>query len=160
MPPDPPKDPDMGDPPDEELLGRLRALASVVDPVPEDVRLAARSAMAYRDMDVRLAELVDQAPATAGVRSDADAPWFTFETDDLVVEVAVTHRDGTRHVVGQVDGAGVEAVTVRHGGQEATPTVDGLGRFSCPIESGPLRVELRLEGGRTVVTSWITVPPA
>ena len=158
MAPDQPEDPDVGEATDEELLDHLRALASVVDPVPDEVRLAARSAIAYRDMDVRLAELVDQAPAAAGVRADAGAPWFTFETDDLVVEVAVTRRDGTPHVVGQVDGADVEAATVRHAGGEATPTMDELGRFSCVIEPGPLRVELRLGDGRTVVTSWVVAP--
>lgn len=160
MAPDQPKDPDMADPTDAELLDHLRALAAVVDPVPEQVRLAGRSAIAYRDMDVLLAELVDQAPAGAGVRSDDDAPWFTFETDELLVEVAVAHREGAVHVVGQVDGGDVDEVTVRHGGHATTLRADAMGRFSCPVQPGPLRVELRLEGGRTVATTWITVPPA
>ena len=145
---------------DDTLLAQLRALATQVDPVPDDVVLAGRSAFAYRDLDVRLAELVDEsALAGAGTRGDDDGDtWFTFEVDDVVIEVAVRVRGGVQQLVGQVDGAQVTAILVAHADGEATPDVDDLGRFSCPITPGPVRVVVDLDDGPRVATSWVVAP--
>src|SRR5262245_45371457 len=45
-------------PTDEELLTALREVAGRADPAPDEVILAARSAIAYRRMDAELAELL------------------------------------------------------------------------------------------------------
>lgn len=144
---------------DEDLMARLRALGSQVDPVPDDVVLAGRSALAYRDLDTRLAELVDEpTPAGAGTRSDAEDSWFTFEVDDIVIEVAVRTRAGEQHLVGQIDGADVARVVVSHAQGEESPDVDHLGRFATPITPGPIRVVIEFADGPRVTTSWIVAP--
>lgn len=144
---------------DDALLARLRGLATQVDPVPDDVVLAGRSAFAYRDLDVRLAELVeDAAPVGAGTRGEDDDTWFTFEVDEVVIEVAVRVRGGVQQLVGQVDGAHVAALLVAHADGEASPEVDDLGRFSCPISPGPVRVVVELDDGPRIATSWVVAP--
>lgn len=144
---------------DEDLLARLRGVGSIVDPVPDEVVLAARSALAYHDLDVRLAELVEESTmAGAGTRSDADGSWFTFEVDEIVIELAVRTRAGEQHLVGQVDGASVDGVTVRQSDSEMTPDVDDLGRFSAPIAAGPVSVVVHLGNGSRIATSWIVAP--
>lgn len=145
---------------DDTLLARLRTLANEVDPVPDPVVMAGRSAFAYRDLDVKLAELVDEsALAGAGTRGDdAGDAWFTFEVDDVVIEVAVRARGGVQQLVGQVDGADVAALLVAHADGETTPDVDELGRFSCPVTPGPIRVVVELDGGPRVATSWVVAP--
>lgn len=144
---------------DEDLMARLRALGSQVDPVPEDVVMAGRSALAYRDIDLRLAELVEE-PTMAGVgtRGDAEDSWFTFEVDDVVIEVAVRTRAGEQHLVGQVDGASVSRLTVRQTAGSSDPEVDELGRFSTPIDAGPVSVVVELVDGPRIATSWIVAP--
>lgn len=144
---------------DEDLMARLRALGSQLDPVPDDVVMAGRSALAYRDLDVRLAELVDEGmPVGAGTRGDADGSWFTFEVDDVVIEVAVRARGGEQHLVGQVDGARVSRLTVRQTAGSSDPDVDELGRFSTTIEPGPVSVVVELDDDRRIATSWIVAP--
>lgn len=143
---------------DGALMEHLRALAAVADPVPDEVVLAGRSAIAHRDMELRLAELVEEsALAGAGTRGDEE-PWFSFEVDDVVVELAIRTRDGQRRVVGQVDGATAASVTVRQGSEASPADLDELGRFASPVGDGPLRVEFTLEDGRRVTTSWVLPP--
>lgn len=144
---------------DEDLMAALRALGSQTDPVPADVVMASRSALAYRDLDTRLAELVDEPTlAAAGTRGDAEDSWFTFEVDDVVIEVAVRTRAGTHHLVGQVDGAPVSGLTVRQTDTSSDPDVDELGRFSAPIEAGPVSVVVEVVDGPRIATSWIVAP--
>lgn len=144
---------------DDDLVARLRALSSQLDPVPDELVMAARSALAYRDLDERLAELVEEpALAGAGTRGDADDSWFTFEVDDVVIEVAVRTRAGEQHLVGQVDGAAVSRVSVRQPGGSSDPEVDELGRFSTSITAGPVSVAVELADGSRIATSWIVAP--
>lgn len=139
--------------PDDELMERLRSLAGSTDPVPDDVILAGRSAIAHRDLDLRLAELVDEELA-AGVRGEEE-PWFTFEVDDVVIELAVRQRRGQRTLVGQLDGATASDVVINHAAEQDRCDIDDLGRFSAPISSGPLRVQVTLESGERIATSWL-----
>ena len=69
---------------DDRLLEEIGQLLRRADPVPSDVTLAARSALAWRRMDAELAELLYdsalEAEPLAGVRSTATG-WrvLTFE---------------------------------------------------------------------------------
>ncbi len=145
---------------DDDLMARLRALGSQVDPVPDDVVMAGRSALAYQDLDVRLAELVeDSAMLGTGMRSDAEGSWFTFEVDNLLIEFTVHTRGGEMHLVGHVDGGQVADMRVVQGSSTESRPVDEVGRFSSSVEAGPLRVELSLADGLEVATSWILASP-
>ena len=147
---------------DDELVSQLRRIGSLVDPVPHDVVMAGRSALAYRDLDARIAELVDESTRAteAATRSDPEGPWFTFEVDDVVIEIAARTRAGEQHLVGHVDGSPVSRVMVRQTGSDANPDVDGLGRFTTPISAGPVRIVVLLGDGTRIATSWIIVPRA
>lgn len=146
---------------DDALLAQLRALATQVDPVPDDVVLAGRSAFAYRDLDIRLAALVDDsALAGAGTRGDADAGrWLTFEVDDVVIELSVPSRPDER-LSGQVDASSVASVHLVQESGRTPVQVDDLGRFSVSVEPGPLRLEVVLEDGRLIASSWVLAPRA
>lgn len=138
---------------DDDLMDRLRRLAGTADPVPESVKLAGRSAIAHRDLDLRLAELVE-AETVAATRGE-DEPVLTFEVDDVMIELALRRRSGALHLVGQIDGAEATSVTIRNDGAGGPVSVDSLGRFSTGVETGPLRVEVSLDDGRRIATSWI-----
>ncbi len=139
--------------PDDGLLARLRSVARVADPVPEHVVMAGRSAIAYRDLDVRLAELVEE-NAGVGVRGEEE-PWFSFEFDDVVIEITIRCRDRGRTIIGQVGGASVTSVLVDQPDHEHRCTIDELGRFSATVETGPVRVRIALGGGEQITTSWV-----
>lgn len=140
--------------PDEDLLARLRSVAGLVDPVPADVLLAARSAIAYRDLDAQLADLVEEHRVAGGVRGDAE-PWFTFESGDVVIELGVRGPADDRTVVGQVDGADVATVTITQMGGAHPCDVDELGRFSARVDRGPVRIEVTLGDGVRLTTGWV-----
>ena len=63
----------MTDHDDEALLSGLRAVATESDPVPDDVRAAAKAAFGLRSLDAELAELVanslDEVGRPAGRRT-------------------------------------------------------------------------------------------
>lgn len=154
-----------GTPHDEELLGALRELTSRVDPVPDEVVLAARSAIAYRRMDAGLAELLyDSAVADdrlAGVRSEGGG-WrqLTFEAPGITIDLEVVPEGERRRVNGQLVPAGAAALRLRHPGGEIETTADDLGRFSADgLQPGPLSIRLDRDGPERVrvETGWVTV---
>jgi hypothetical protein len=79
----------------EMLLARYAALVGLIDPVPPDVDIAARTVFAARDLDLELAELLsdsllDSEEHAALVRA-GDAPReLSFRGAQLSVEVQVT----------------------------------------------------------------------
>jgi hypothetical protein len=154
-----------GTPDDDELLAALREVAARVDPVPDDVVLAARSAIAYRRMDAGLAELLyDSAVAEdrlAGVRGD-DGGWrqLTFEGPGVTIDLEVVPEGGRRRVNGQLVPPGVADLRLRHPGGEIETTADELGRFSAEgIRPGPLSIRLERDGADPlrIETGWVTV---
>jgi hypothetical protein len=151
-------------PTDEELLEALREVAARADPVPEDVILAARSAIAYRRMDAELAELLYDSAVEddhlAGVRSDGGWRQLTFEAPGITIDLEVVPEGGLRRVNGQLVPAGPAALRLRHPGGETEASADGLGRFRAEgIRPGPLsiRVERPEPDPLSIETGWVTV---
>ncbi len=152
---------------DEELLARLRALATGHDPVPDDTVLAARSMLAHLRLDAELAELtLDSFEATepAGVRSAALATRrLSFRAGDREVEIEVVTERDRRRLVGQCLPAGAVRVTVErpHRPEQpgpATTETDDLGRFALTVPTGPLRLRcVWSDGGAAVETAWVSV---
>ena len=143
---------------DDGLVARLRLIAGQLDPVPDLVSQAARSAFGLRDLDARLAELVHDsavdAPATA-VRGPGPRV-LSFETDGVVVECEVTARESRRDITGQLVGGYASQVEARVPGAAAvTAPVDDLGWFSIhDLPAGLVQLRCRLAGGAAIVTSW------
>jgi hypothetical protein len=154
----------MTTPNDDALLAELGGLFARVDPIPPDVTLAARSALAWRRMDAELAELLhDSALETAplaGVRGTGGG-WrtLTFETPDgLSIEVEITVERSKRSLMGQIVPPGPARVLVRFPGADIPTTADDLGRFqAADLRPGPISLRCELTDGRAIETGWVTI---
>jgi hypothetical protein len=152
---------------DDVLVGQLRRIAALADPVPDMLAQATRAAFGLRDLDARVAELVRDsavdAPATA-VRGFAPR-LLSFETGDIAVECEVTTRESRRDLIGQIVGADVSLVDALVAGADVTGTdaavsagVDEHGRFSVrDLPAGLVQLRCRLADGTTVATSWAAI---
>ncbi len=146
------------------LLDDLRAIAGRVDPVPPGAVLAARSAIAWRDLDARLAEIAyDSALETAppaGVRGE-DAPRLvTFEGPGVTVEIQVAGTGRRRRLVGQLVPAAEAQLEVEHAGAATGTRTDALGRFAVDdVAAGPVRLVVRPTAGDGTATrtAWIVL---
>ncbi|HWI06084.1 MAG TPA: hypothetical protein VNT54_01050 [Solirubrobacteraceae bacterium] len=165
MPSDPTPPPD-----DDDLMAELRHVIAQVDPVPEDVRIAARAAIEWRTLEAELAALVHDSavdePALA-VRGAAGGPrTLTFEAGDLTIEVEAEPDGGdaaaTLRLAGQLVPPQAADVAIRHGDELLAVRADERGRFAARgVAPGPVRLRCRLDAapgaGRLVETAWLTV---
>lgn len=149
-----------GDP----LLDELGDLLRRTDPVPGDVTLAARSALAWRRMDAELAELLHdsslETEPLAGVRS-AGGGWraLTFEAPGgTTIEMEVTAQRAKRTIIGQIVPPVAAKVLVRAPGADLTIVADDLGRFQASeLRSGPVSLRCEIPGGGAIETGWVTI---
>lgn len=145
---------------DDELLGELRTLAAVVDPVPPEAIAAARSAIAWRTMDAELAELTADTsvePELAGVRSVETPAMLTFEASDLTVEIEVIEEGHGRRLIGQLVPPGPGEIEIRQRAGRVAVLADEMGRFSASdVVAGPLSLLCRRLDG-VVQTDWFLV---
>jgi hypothetical protein len=156
--------------PDDVLLADLGRVLRAADPVPPDVALAARSALAWLRLDAELAELAYDSLLDeswlAGVRGAvAEQPrLMTFTTDDVSLEVQVSLVVMRRRLVGQIVPPQPARVDVRHESHPdavMTAAADHLGRFIVDdVDAGPISLRCRLLGGgeeRVIETDWVIV---
>ena len=145
---------------DAKLLRRIGVMFDHLDPVPDAVIAAARSAFAWRDMDAQLARLVeaDQLVGSA-VRAHGEHRLLTFEAPGVTVAIEATEINGARKLIGQLVPSGAEQVALEaatHTGQELTAPVDHLGRFTlAAVPAGLIRLRCTMPGGAQVVTEWV-----
>lgn len=135
---------------DDELLAMIGDALRATDPVPPDVHDRAVAAYELRDLDARLAELVDE---TSLVRA-ADGSQLVFAAEHA--EIALEVLAGRVHGLVAPGAACAGAVIVP--GQDPVPfRTDELGRFSVAVPGGVLRVVLdHPDGG--VRTDWFHAP--
>ncbi len=148
---------------DDALLEELAKLLGRVDPIPPEATLAARSALAWRNIDAELAELLrDSAlePELAGVRSTGGG-WrtLTFETPDgIAIEVEVAVERSKRSIVGQIVPPGPARVVLRFPGADLSLETDELGRFQATgVRPGPVSLRCELADGNAIETGWVTI---
>ncbi|WP_173095467.1 hypothetical protein [Actinomadura verrucosospora] len=147
---------------DEELMAGARAAFDALDPVPEGVLAAARSALAWRTPSAALAELRHDRGArpAAGVRGGTGRS-LAFGCPGASVEIEVAgdgrHREITGRLVPPVDAE----IVVRHRALPAgAPAVrtGPSGVFCLPrVPEGLVSLLFRLPDGSSVVTSWVRV---
>lgn len=147
-----------------ELAAELRTVFDLVDPVPPEVEAVAYGALAWRELEADLAELVadtaDAETQLADVRRSGDLPRLvTFEAPGVVVEVEVADTGRTRSLLGQLVPVGPATVEVQTPDDATSVEADELGRFALEdVSAGPVRLNFTLsEGERRIVTSWTTV---
>jgi hypothetical protein len=159
--------------PDDALLRRLGAMLNSVDPVPEDVLVAARAAFRMARLDAELAELsydslVTQSPVSDPrarepelvLRSDQGPRLLTFEAADLRVEVQVEDAGDGARLLGQLEPRGPGLVEIRDltGRSLVEAEVDQAGRFVVErIPSGAVSLVCRRTDARPTATEWTTL---
>lgn len=147
---------------EEQLLGELRALAKVVDPVPSEVSFAAKGSFAWRRIDADLAELTFDSlledAAMAGVRGGDTVRLVSFEAGDVSVEVEITEAGARRRLIGQLVPPQVARVEIRTADDHREVDADELGRFAVDqLPPGPASLRCRLSSGRVVETGWVVL---
>jgi hypothetical protein len=156
---------DMRDEPgDDELEAQLRWLAASREPVPADLVAAAAEALAWRDPDAALAELIfdsllDQDAVTL-VRGGPER-LLSFRGGARSVDVEVTVTGTTRTLIGQVTPPALAAVSVRHADGTVRADADDLGRFRVEgVPPGPVSLRLHAAAepdGTCLVTDWVSI---
>ncbi|MDX6739849.1 hypothetical protein [Actinocorallia sp. A-T 12471] len=140
-----------------DLLYEVQRVFALLDPPPERSFVAARAALAFRDPDAALAELVTSlTPSAAGLRGAARM--LTFEGVDVAVEVEVSAGARRLCLTGRVSPARAAHLTVRHAGDAVSVPVDATGFFLADgVAPGPVMLHFALPDGASVVTSWTTL---
>jgi hypothetical protein len=149
---------------DDALLAHLRDLAAAADPVPEEVTLAARSAIAWLNLDAEIAQLTIDSDTEdkelSGVRSVGTlaSRQVSFESGEYVIDMEVNREDDLIKIIGQCSPAQVVQVTLHTLEASHELTTDDLGRFRAELPGSRLRVEVRWPGAeRPIITEWLTV---
>ncbi|GLZ29029.1 hypothetical protein Lesp02_12190 [Lentzea sp. NBRC 105346] len=137
---------------DEELLDRLRAIASEVDGVPELVHEEALAALETRRMGERLAELIADSlqDLNESVRAAEQIRSLTFEAGEVSIEVQLD--DTLRGLVTGASGT----ITIETPGGSTTVRLDESGWFTFTGDIRTARLRVRTDDGTEVVTGWFT----
>jgi hypothetical protein len=148
------------DPADEHLWSLLHQ--NVHEPVPDEVRAAARQAFAWRDPDADLAALVadsadPERERLTPVRDAGQPRLLTFAHDSISIDIEIEERADSIDIVGQLAPVGPGEILIDHGGQVSRAQADGLGRFQVDgVVRGPVRLRCTLQPtGPTVQTEWV-----
>ena len=145
---------------DAKLLRRIGAMFDHLDPVPDAVVDAARSAFAWREMDSQLDQLIDEEQLVgSATRAHGEHRLLTFEAPGMTVAIEATEVGGARKLIGQLVPSGphhVDLESAAQAGQSLTAPVDHLGRFSLSaVPAGLLRLRCTMPDGTQVVTEWV-----
>ncbi|MCR6487569.1 hypothetical protein M8542_32555 [Amycolatopsis sp. OK19-0408] len=145
---------------DDELMARLRQVATQADPVPDLVLRQARAALTTRDLDAELAELsFDSALAASGTvrAADDDVRLLSFESARVTLELQVEYQAGAVALRGLVTGAAGDAV-IEVAGERIVRPIDAEGWFTATgLPSGPTRVKVTAADGTAVTTGWTSL---
>lgn len=160
-----PQTPSTPEPNDDDLVADLRRVLAAIDPVPEDVRLAARLAIEWRTLDAELAALVHDSETGDPrllLRGDRGPRALTFETPDLTIEIETESQSATSgqtiRLVGQLIPAQSAQIAVRNGEALHVTSSDERGRFAADgLTPGRLSLRCRFGDARLVETTWLTI---
>jgi hypothetical protein len=147
---------------DDQLIAELRRVVGTVDPVPEGVLAAARAAMAARDLDGELAELVadsgTRVPA-GSVRGGTPRRLLSFACGEVQIDLEITvGSDRLVGIIGQLSGGSNDDCALEYPAGRQPVSLDSFGRFAVAgARCGPVRVRCRSAAGARVTTSWVTL---
>jgi hypothetical protein len=136
-----------GEPSDESVFRRIRALFEAVDPAPPDLTERVRFAVALADLEAEAARLVEEAatePALTRGTSE-ESRTITFDSSELTIMIRIdANADGTARVDGWLAPACACRVEVSLTGSTLTVEADADGRFAFPsVPRGTVRFVVR-----------------
>ncbi len=154
-----------GDPADDDLVGALARVLAEADPVPDDVRLAARRALESRTLDAELAAVVHDSiigDSVVRVPAGARARAVTFEAPALTIEIETEPQSAAAghavRLVGRLIPPQRAEIAIRNGDALLVTRADDRGRFGATgLSPGQLSLRCRLSDGALVETSWLTI---
>jgi hypothetical protein len=146
---------------DDELIAALDEALRAARGVPREFIEMGKIAYVWRNIDAELAALSYDSTAeetrTAAVTRAEPAPIraLTFASDDLEIELEVTHEELRGQIVPPQSGS----VDVHlASGEVLTAPIDELGWFVIqPIPPGSFRLHCRAAGSGSVLTGWIVL---
>jgi len=147
---------------DATTEAELRAIFSHMDPVPQLLDDAARTAFTWRTVDDELAELMrDSAEEEAGqlVRGGHGPRQLSFESPRLGIELEVVSTGPReRRLDGQLLPPAAATVTIKRPGEDGLSVqADELGRFSLDgLRAGVVRLHVLLRGTQIAIP-WTTI---
>ncbi|MEV5572858.1 hypothetical protein AB0L06_22665 [Spirillospora sp. NPDC052269] len=143
---------------EEPFLDELRAAFEHLDPVPEEVLAAGRSALSWHEPNADLAELTGEKDRElVGARSTSGIRLLTFHAPGHTVEVEVSGAGQDLALIGRLAPATVAEVRLRHPNASGQSTrADETGRFALTsVPEGLVSLVFDLPDASCVVTSWI-----
>ncbi|GAB3063661.1 hypothetical protein GCM10027053_27900 [Intrasporangium mesophilum] len=153
-------------PDDEAMLDHLRAIADVVDPVPEDVIELGKAAFALHHADAILMTMATDELSGASVRASrgdqGSSRLHVFEHGSVSIEVEATSRGDFARAIGVVDDRehpdlADHQMTLETKSSSTTVDLDG-GRFTFErVPLGLARLVLEHSGERVMTTTWFDV---
>jgi len=153
-------------PDDAALLARLRAIAEVIDPVPDEIVELGRAAFALHHADAVLMRMASQEVSGADLRAshgdDRSSRLHVFEHGTVCIEVEVTRRGDLARAIGIVDDRANPritdaTVTLETASSSTTVDLEG-GRFTFErVPLGLARLVLERAGESAMKTTWFDV---
>lgn len=136
-----------GQPSDESVLAKIKALFEAVDPAPPDLAERVRFAVALADLEAETAWLAEDAavePALARGMSE-ESRTITFDSTDLTIMIRIdANADGTARVDGWLAPARACQVEVSLQDSVLAIEADADGRFVFPsVPRGTVRFVVR-----------------
>lgn len=138
---------------DAVVLGNVRRLWSVADPVPVDLVDQVLFALDVADLDVEFLRCGNRL-GLAAARGDEQTRLITFDGSTLTIMVNITaNADGTARVDGWITPAACHPVELRTSAGELSSASDDGGRFSFDsVARGLTQLLVRAGGGVTTPT--------
>jgi hypothetical protein len=139
--------PSSGEPSDERVLAKIKALFEAVDPAPPDLAERVRFAVALADLEAEAARLVEEAafePAlTRGTAEESRT--ITFDSTELTIMIRIdANADGTVRVDGWLAPPRPCRVEVSLPDGALAVEADADGRFAFPsVPRGTVRFVVR-----------------
>ena len=136
-----------GEPGDESVLAKIKALFEAVDPAPPDLAERVRFAVALADLEAEAAQLVEEAAfePTLTRGTPEESRTITFDSTELTIMIRIdANADGTVRVDGWLAPARACRIEVSlHDGALAVEA-DADGRFAFPsVPRGTVRFVVR-----------------
>jgi hypothetical protein len=136
-----------GEPGDESVLARIKALFEAVDPAPPDLAERVRFAVALADLEAEAARLIEEAAAepTLTRGTSEESRTITFDSSELTIMIRIdANADGTARVDGWLAPARACQVEVSLQDSALAVEADADGRFAFPsVPRGTVRFVVR-----------------